>query len=78
MIVLDDAVAIDFEFLGLNPLDPPVERLGNQASYVIFKFLSGFLKLHVKHFGRGGGKECQLSEAETFVNLRNSLTVETK
>lgn len=32
VIVLDDAEAIDFEFLGLNPLDPPVERLDNQAA----------------------------------------------
>lgn len=32
MIVLDEAEAIDFEFLGLNPLDPPVQRLENQAA----------------------------------------------
>lgn len=32
VIVLDNAEAIDFEFLGLNPLDPPVERLNNQAA----------------------------------------------
>lgn len=32
VIVLDDAEAIDFEFLGLNPLDPPVERLDSQAA----------------------------------------------
>jgi hypothetical protein len=32
VIILDDAEAIDFEFLGLNPLDPPVERLDDQAA----------------------------------------------
>jgi hypothetical protein len=32
VIVLDDAEAIDFEFLGLNPLDPPAERLNDQAA----------------------------------------------
>ena len=26
VIILDDAEAMDFEFLGLNPLDPPLER----------------------------------------------------
>lgn len=31
MIVLDTAEAIDFEFLDLNPLDPPLERLDNEA-----------------------------------------------
>jgi hypothetical protein len=29
VIILDDTEAIDFEFLGLNPLDLPVERLNN-------------------------------------------------
>lgn len=32
MIVLDSAEVIDFEFLGLSPLDPPVKRLDNQAA----------------------------------------------
>lgn len=31
-MVLGTAEAIDFEFLGLNPLDPPLERLDNQAA----------------------------------------------
>lgn len=32
MIVLDTAEAIDFEFLGLNPLDPPLKCLDNQVA----------------------------------------------
>ena len=32
VIVLYTAEAIDFEFLGLNPLNPPLERLDNQAA----------------------------------------------
>lgn len=32
VIILDDADAIDFEFLGLNPLDPPEKRLEDQTS----------------------------------------------
>lgn len=32
MIVLDGAEAINFEFLGLNPRDRPVDRLDNQAA----------------------------------------------
>lgn len=32
MIVLDSADAIDFEFLGLDPLDPPSWRLPNQGA----------------------------------------------
>lgn len=32
MIVLDDAEAIDFEFLGLSPLDLPVERVDSQVT----------------------------------------------
>ena len=32
VIVLDTAEAIDFEFLGLNPIDPPVQRLEDQAA----------------------------------------------
>jgi hypothetical protein len=31
-MVLDTAEAIDFEFLGLNPLDPPLKRLDSQAA----------------------------------------------
>jgi len=30
VIILNKADAIDFEFLGLNPLDPPIERLPDQ------------------------------------------------
>ena len=30
VIILDTAEAIDFEFLGLDPLDPPLERLDSQ------------------------------------------------
>ena len=30
VIILDTAEAIDFEFLGLDPLDPPLERLASQ------------------------------------------------
>ena len=32
VIVLNTAEAIDFEFLGLNPLEPPLQRLENQAA----------------------------------------------
>lgn len=32
VIILDDAEAIDFEFLGLNPLDPPEKRLEDQSA----------------------------------------------
>jgi hypothetical protein len=32
VIILDNTEAIDFESLGLNPLDPPVERLNDQAA----------------------------------------------
>jgi len=32
VIVLDTAEAIDFEFLSLNPLDSPLERLDDQAA----------------------------------------------
>lgn len=32
VIILDDAEAIDFEFLGLNPLDPPLTRLDDQVA----------------------------------------------
>ena len=32
MIVLDTAEAVDFEFLGLNPLEPPLQRLDNLAA----------------------------------------------
>ncbi|MCJ1258679.1 hypothetical protein MMC24_006512 [Lignoscripta atroalba] len=32
VIVLDTAEAIDFDFLGLNPLDPPLGRLDDQAA----------------------------------------------
>lgn len=32
VIVLDTAEAIDFEFLGLNPLEPPRQRLDNPAA----------------------------------------------
>ena len=32
VIVLDAAEAIDFEFLGLDPLDPPLQRLDDQAA----------------------------------------------
>jgi hypothetical protein len=31
-MVLDTAEAIKFEFLGLNPLDPPLKRLDNKAA----------------------------------------------
>lgn len=33
MIVLDTAEAIDFEFLGLNPLEPPRQRLDNPDAF---------------------------------------------
>ena len=36
LIVLDTAEAIDFKFLGLSPLDPPLERLENQAAEDVF------------------------------------------
>lgn len=36
MIVLDSADAIDFEYSGLNPLDPPFERLDDQAAEDVF------------------------------------------
>jgi hypothetical protein len=32
VIILDDAEAIDFEFLRLNPLDPPEKRLEDQST----------------------------------------------
>jgi len=32
VIILDNAEAIDFEFLGLDPLNPPVERLDDQVA----------------------------------------------
>jgi hypothetical protein len=32
MIALDDAEAIDFEFLNLDPIDPPLKRLEDQAT----------------------------------------------
>ncbi|GIZ48741.1 hypothetical protein CKM354_001179100 [Cercospora kikuchii] len=32
MIALDDATAVDFEFLDMNPLDPPLRRDTNQTS----------------------------------------------
>ena len=32
VIILDSAEAMDFEFLGLNPLDPPLRRLDDQAA----------------------------------------------
>ena len=32
VIVLDPAEAIDFEFLGLDPLDPPLRRLADRAA----------------------------------------------
>jgi hypothetical protein len=32
VIVLDSVEAIDFEFLGLNPLDPPMKRLDDKAA----------------------------------------------
>ncbi len=31
VIILDHANAVDFEFLGLDPLDPPMERSPDQA-----------------------------------------------
>lgn len=30
VIILDGATSVDFEFLDLNPLDPPMKRLGDQ------------------------------------------------
>ena len=36
MIILNSADAIDFEFLGLDPLDPPSRRLSDQAAEDVF------------------------------------------
>ncbi|KAL8725104.1 MAG: hypothetical protein Q9181_006539 [Wetmoreana brouardii] len=36
VIILDDAEAIDFEYLGLNPLDPPLARHDDQSAEDVF------------------------------------------
>ena len=46
VIILSSAEAIDFEWLGLNPLDPPLHRLSNQSEED--EFCKKLLKLGAK------------------------------